>query len=65
MEGIAALQWHPSVTRAFALSPSQKERGVIERPDIASYSVPARICLGIAVFGALLFAVMAGIYFMH
>lgn len=43
----------------------QKERGVIERPDIASYSVPARICLGIAVFGVLLFAVMAGIYFVR
>jgi len=27
---------------------------MLERPDLESYSVPARVCLGIAVFGAAL-----------
>jgi hypothetical protein len=27
---------------------------VIDQPDLNSYSIPARICLGVAVFGAAL-----------
>ena len=43
-----------------------KERGMIKRPHFVSYSVPARICLGIAISGAAVFAVMSliAIYFM-
>jgi hypothetical protein len=36
---------------------------MIDQPDINAYSLPARICLGIAIFGSpLLVAVLASIY---
>jgi hypothetical protein len=38
---------------------------MINRPQVDYYSVPARICLGVAIVGSLLFAVTASIYLMQ
>ncbi|MGY3581424.1 hypothetical protein ACVIGB_000506 [Bradyrhizobium sp. USDA 4341] len=38
---------------------------MIERPHFDSYSIPARICLAIAVGSALVAMVIAVIYFLH
>jgi hypothetical protein len=54
---------HP-VTESVVLPPNN-ERSMINPPQFASYSVPARIFLGVAIFGVLLFAVMTSIYFMR
>jgi hypothetical protein len=43
----------PAIKRPIALPPGDK-RGMIEPPHFDSYSVPARICLGIAIFSAAL-----------
>lgn len=32
---------------------------MIDQPDFGSYSIQARICLGIAIFGAVLFIAVA------
>jgi hypothetical protein len=40
---------------------------VIKQPHFDSYSIPARICFGIAMFGgaALVLLTIASLYFMH
>jgi len=53
--------------RPIALPPApERERAVIEQPDLDSYSISARICLGVAIFGvALLVTVLTGNFVMH
>ena len=53
------------VTESVVLPPEQGEHHMIDQPHFDSYSIQARICLGIATFGALLFAVMTSIYLMQ
>jgi len=41
--------------------------GVAQETDIDSYSIPARVCLGIAVSGGIVLIIVAvtSLYFMH
>ena len=57
--------WLLSVTeRPVALPPDTGECVMIEQPHFDSYSIQARICFGIAIFGVALFA-LTSTYFMQ
>jgi hypothetical protein len=38
---------------------------MVNQPSFDSHSLPARLCLGVAILGAVLFAVTTSIYFMQ
>jgi hypothetical protein len=55
--------WNPPGTRYHPLAltdclsrNAQEEVGMMEHPNLDSYAVRARICLGFAIIGAVLFA---------
>jgi hypothetical protein len=52
------------VTESVVLPPEQGEHHMIDQPHFDSYSIPARICLGIGGFGGALLAIVLTIIYL-